>query len=392
VTSPNPIPFFDLTRQYREVGDKIRAAVEPVLATQQFVLGETVSRFEKKIADFLKSPHAVGVASGTDALVLLLKAAGLSMGEAVLVPSFTFYASVSSICLAGGRPLWAEVDDRLFLVTPETLERSLMSQAVRGKDGVFRTLNGNAPVRGVMVVHLYGQMADMAAISRWAEDRGLWVVEDACQSIGALHDGKSAGTFSRGAAYSFFPTKNLGGAGDGGLISTQDPQMADRIRSLRVHGSRQRYVHDELGYNSRLDAIQAAILETKLAFLPEWNNRRRFLAKRYSDAFSGQSLFRVPAVQKTGEAVFHQYTIVFSRTVTRDRVKERLLQEGIGTEIYYPVPQHRQTAFQSFFRTGLDVTDRLSASVLSLPVFPELTETEQDRVIHVLSEVAGKGG
>ncbi|MHB1925888.1 MAG: DegT/DnrJ/EryC1/StrS family aminotransferase [Leptospirillum sp.] len=392
MTSPNPIPFFDLTRQYREVGDKIRAAVEPVLATQQFVLGETVSRFEKKIADFLKAPHAVGVASGTDALVLLLKAAGLSVGEAVLVPSFTFYASASSICLAGGRPLWAEVDDRLFLVTPETLERSLMSQAVRGKDGVFRTLNGNAPVRGVMVVHLYGQMADMSAISRWADDRGLWVVEDACQSIGALHDGKGAGTFSRGAAYSFFPTKNLGGAGDGGLIATQDSQMADRIRSLRVHGSRQRYVHDELGYNSRLDAIQAAILEAKLAFLPGWNSRRRFLAKRYSDAFSGLSLFRVPAVQKTGEAVFHQYTIVFSRTVTRDRVKERLLQEGIGTEIYYPVPQHRQTAFQSFFRTGLDVTDRLSASVLSLPVFPELTETEQDRVIYVLSEVAGKGG
>ncbi len=385
------IPFFDLTRQYGQVGDQVNKAVLSVLSSQQFILGETVSRFEKKIADFLGASQAVGVASGTDALILLLKAAGLLPGDAVLVPSFTFYASASSICLAGGHPVWADVDENLYVVSPETLENALLSQCVRGSDGVFRTREGNFPVRGVVVVHLYGQMADMAPLAEWAASRGLLIVEDACQSIGARQNGKSAGALSRGAAYSFFPTKNLGGGGDGGLVTTEDGRVADRIRSLRVHGSRQRYIHEELGYNSRLDAIQAAILEAKLDFLRGWNDRRCILAKRYTEAFSGQDVFRIPRWREGGDSVYHQYTIAFRRPDKRDRVKKALSEAGIGTEIYYPVPQHRQMAFHPSSGTGLDVTDRLSASVLSLPVFPELTEAEQAQIVRVLMNVSQQG-
>ena len=375
------------------MGDQVKSAVLSVLSSQQFILGETVSRFEKRIADYLGSSHAVGVASGTDALILLLKASGLGSGDAaVLVPSFTFYASASSVCLAGGRPVWTEVDEKLYVVSPETLEDALQTQCVRGEDSVFRTREGNHPVRGVLVVHLYGQMADMAGISAWASSRGLWVVEDACQSIGARKDGKSAGALSKGAAYSFFPTKNLGGGGDGGLVTTEDPRVADHIRSLRVHGSRQRYIHEELGYNSRLDAIQAAILEAKLEFLPGWTDRRRVLAKRYSDAFSSQDVFRTPDWTDEGNSVYHQYTIEFHRPSDRDRVKKILSDAGIGSEIYYPVPQHRQMAFKPFFRSGMDLTDRLSSSVLSLPIFPELSDLEQAHIVQVLLDASRKGG
>ena len=392
MSDPGAIPFFDLTRQYQEIGESVRLAVNSVLGSQQFILGEGVKRFESRMTDYFGIPEAIGVASGTDALLLLLRAAGLSSGDAVLVPSFTFYASASAICLAGGTPLWTDTDPDLFLVTPALLEEALTSQAVRNASGAWRTRVGGHPVKGVLVVHLYGQVADMRAISEWAEQRNLWVVEDACQAIGALHEEKSPGHHSLGAAYSFFPTKNLGGAGDGGLVTTKDNLVAERIRSLRVHGSRQRYVHEELGYNSRLDAIQAAVLEAKLPHLSRWNARRRQIAERYTKAFSEQGSFGTPVVSPMAESVFHQYTVSFRRDGERDRVREALSGEKIGSEIYYPVPQHRQEAFRNMPLRDLPVTDRLSGSVLSLPVFPELTDREQERIIQsVLNAVSREG-
>ncbi|MHB8421774.1 MAG: DegT/DnrJ/EryC1/StrS family aminotransferase [Leptospirales bacterium] len=392
MSSSGSVPFFDLTRQYQETGESIRLAVDSVLRSQQFILGESVRRFEISIADHLDIPDAVGVASGTDALLLLLRAAGLSSGDAVLVPSFTFYASASAICLAGGVPLWSDVDPDLFLVNPETLDQALTTQAIRSPSGEWRTRVGDHPVKGVLPVHLYGQMPDMRSIHEWAAQENLWVVEDACQAIGAMYDGKGPGHYSIGAAYSFFPTKNLGGAGDGGLVSTKDPAISVRVRSLRVHGSRQRYIHEELGYNSRLDAIQAAVLETKLPYLPRWNARRRQLAERYSKAFSGQHSFSTPVVSSRAESVFHQYTISFHQDGEQERVRMVLAGEGIGSEIYYPVPQHRQEAFRHLLPVNLPVTDRLSGSVLSLPVFPELTDDEQERVIRaVLNAISNAG-
>lgn len=392
MSSSGSVPFFDLTRQYQEIGESIRSSVNSVLSSQQFILGESVRRFETSIALHLDIPEAVGVASGTDALLLLLKAAGLSSGEAVLVPSFTFYASGSAICLAGGVPLWTEIDPELFLVTPEVLEESLMAQAICSPSGEWRTRVGNHPVRGVLAVHLYGQMADMRSIQEWARQRNLWVVEDACQAIGALYDGLGPGHYSTGAAYSFFPTKNLGGAGDGGLVTTKDPSVSERIRSLRVHGSRQRYIHEEIGYNSRLDAIQAAVLEAKLPHLSGWNARRQHLAERYSKAFAAQYVFSTPVVSSKAESVFHQYTVSFRQEGQREVVRKALTREGIGSEVYYPVPQHRQEAFRHLLPKDLPVTDRLSGSVLSLPVFPELTNDEQERVIRAVLDAVSHDG
>ncbi len=383
------IPFFDLTRQYQESGESVRSAVSAVLVSQQFILGEGVKRFEAKISEYLGVSESIGVASGTDALLLLLRAAGVSSGDAILVPSFTFYASASAIRLAGGVPVWTETDPSLFLVTPRLLDEALTSMAVQNASGVWRTRVGGHPVKGVLVVHLYGQVADMRSIAEWAKFRDLWVVEDACQAIGGRFDGKSPGEFSVGAAYSFFPTKNLGGAGDGGLVTTKESSVAEHVRSLRVHGSRQRYIHEEIGYNSRLDAIQAAVLEAKLPHLAGWNERRRQIAARYTKSFSNQRTFDTPIVASMAESVFHQYTISFRQEGARDRVRESLSRDRIGSEIYYPVPQHRQEAFRDMPKGDLPITDRLSESVLSLPVFPELTDSEQDRVIEsVLNAVS----
>lgn len=383
-TGQGTIPFFDLTRQYGEIGGEIEAVLGPLIKSQQFILGNAVKDFETRMSGYLKVPQAIGVASGTDALILLLRAAGLAQGEAVLVPSFTFYASASTICLAGGTPLWADVDPDTFVVTADTLDDALRARCRRTASGEWRTREGDRPVTGCMVVHLYGQMADMFSISEWADRQGLWLVEDACQAIGARFGTEPPGALSKGAAYSFFPTKNLGGFGDGGLVTTRDAGLADRIRSLRVHGSRKRYVHEELGYNSRLDALQAAVLTAKLSHLDRWNRKRKEHARFYDAAFSLQKAFATPVNLPGADPVYHQYTIRWTTAGIRDQIRDGLAKEGIGTEVYYPIPQHRQEAFRYLGDANLPVTERLSESVLSLPVFPELTDGERERVARSL--------
>ncbi len=381
----SPVPFFDLTRQYAAMKEEIIPVVESVLSTQQFILGESVRRFEDRMAAFWKMPHAVGVASGTDALILSLRAAGLTEGETVLVPSFTFYASVSSIVLAGGLPLFTEVNPESFVMTVSDLARILDERGERRGREWYDKLTGS-PIRGIVVVHLYGQMANMAELASFAKTQGLWIVEDACQAIGALDHGTPPGTHSVAAAYSFFPTKNLGGGGDGGMIATTREDVDRHLRSLRVHGSTRRYYHDELGYNSRLDSLQATILNVKLDHLPAWNRKRENFADEYVRTLKDCPGLLLPQVSPESTHVFHQFTIQLTGPGSRDRLKESLSRKGVGSEIYYPLPQHRQPAFSHLPEQHLPVTDLLSDQVLSLPVFPELTEGEQDRVITAIRE------
>lgn len=388
---PTSVPFFDLTRQYAKMEGEILPVLTSVLSTQQFILGETVRRFEEQMASWWGLPHAVGVASGTDALILSLKAAGLKHGDTVMVPSFTFYASASSILLAGGIPLFTEVDPETFNVTPKELSEMLASRGER-RDGCWFDKMTGARISGVVVVHLYGQMADMLSLSSFAKSEGLWIVEDACQAIGALDHGNPPGFHSVAAAYSFFPTKNLGGGGDGGMIGTLNKDVEAHLRSLRVHGSTRRYYHDELGYNSRLDAIQAAILGVKLGHLGSWNGRRGALAHAYGTSLSKISGIRLPLVSAGAKHVYHQYTIRVTGEGKRDWLKEYLGKRGIGSEIYYPLPQHRQPAFSHLPEQHLPVTDLLASEVLSLPIFPELTDSEHEFVVSAIIDGFSKGG
>ena len=387
----NSVPFFDLTRQYARIESEILPVVTSVLSTQQFILGETVRRFEDQMASWWGLPHAVGVASGTDALILSLKAAGLKPGETVLVPSFTFYASASSIVLSGGIPLFTEVDPRTFNMTSKQLSEILSIRGER-RDGLWYDHMTGSRISGIVVVHLYGQMADMSSISAFAKEEGLWIVEDACQAIGAEHYGKPPGCSSVAAAYSFFPTKNLGGGGDGGMIATLNDNIESHLRSLRVHGSLRRYYHDEIGYNSRLDAIQAAILGVKLTHLHSWNERRNELATTYSKELCNIPDILTPIVAEGGKHVWHQYTIRVLGKGMRDTLKGYLAQRGIGSEIYYPLPQHRQPAFAHLPPQNLPITDMLSSEVLSLPVFPELKDSEQTLVLSAIRDGMSKGG
>ena len=369
------VPLLDLQAQYRSIADELDAAVMDVVRSQRFILGEPVERLEQEVAERVGAAHAIGCASGTDALLLPLKALDLEPGSEVVVPSFTFFATAGAVWNAGLRPAFADIDPVTFNLTAETIERALTPNT-----------------RAIVVVHLFGQMADMAPILALAEERGLAVIEDAAQSIDAEQqlDGnwRAAGSLGTAGAFSFFPTKNLGGFGDGGMMTTSDDEMADRLRKIRVHGGRQMYHHEMVGTNSRLDALQAAVLSAKLPHLERWTEQRRENAARYDEAFSDVEGVEPPVVADGNRHVYNQYTV---RVGDRDQVKERLDAEGIGSGIYYPVPLHLQACFTELGCAEGDFpeSERAAREVLSLPIFPELTDEQQDRVIEViLSAVA----
>jgi len=386
------VPFFDLTRQYATMEKEILDAILPLLRNQQFILGPAVSEFEGQFAHAFGLSRAVGVSSGTEALVLSLVASGLRHGQGVLVPSFTFFASASAISLAGGTPVFLDVDPVSFLMTPEILDRFLREETRPGPGERPVTRRGNHLISGVMAVHLYGQMVDMEELYRVARSHGLWIVEDACQSVGARHSDRPPGLFSNAAAYSFFPTKNLGGAGDGGMVTTENPDFADHLLRLRVHGSRKRYEHEEMGYNARLDALQARILSVKLSRLVDWTARRQELAGRYNEAFRDLPGTAIPVPQPECLHVYHQYTLRIEGEGRRDSLRTFLSERGIGSEVYYPIPLHRQEAFAGLTpgTSPLPVSERLCREVISLPVFPELTDNEQERVIDAVRAFLGR--
>ena len=386
------VPMLDLSRQYERIRPEILAAIERVCASQHYILGEEVATLEHSLAEFTGAADAVGCASGTDALWLALVAAGVGPGDFVITSPFSFFASASAIVRAGATPVFVDIDPRTFNLDPVRLKKTLQY----GK---------TQKLRAVMPVHLYGQCADMDPITRLAADAKLAVIEDAAQAIGAAWNGRTAGSLGVAAAFSFYPTKNLSAYGDAGCVTTMDADFAEHMRRLRNHGSPRRYVHEEFGWNSRLDAIQAAILLVKMKYISEWNEQRGERAATYdrllkraglaasTEDGTGRSVagdtrgfpLTLPYREAQARHVFHQYVV---RAHRRDELRAFLAENGIGSEIYYPIPLHLQSCFAYLgYREGdLPESERAAREVLALPMFPELREDEQQRVVSKIAE------
>ena len=391
--------MLDLQRQYEQVRAEVLAAVGRVCASQHYILGPEVEGFERELADFCGARDAVGCGSGSDALWLALAAAGVQPGDQVLTTPFSFFASASAIARAGARPVFADIDPRTFNLDPVHVEAFLRG-GQRDK------------LRALLPVHLYGQCADMDEFGRLADEFHLSLIEDAAQAIGARWGNgpnkvRNAGSMGVVAAFSFYPTKNLSAYGDAGLVTTNSPEMAAHMRRLRNHGSRRRYVHEELGWNSRLDAIQAAILRVKLKYVEGWNEARRQRATHYDHLFveaglaSPQSAItnqqssidaipadfpvQLPCSAGPAHHIFHQYVV---RAYRREELREFLAARKIGTEIYYPIPLHLQPCFVYLgYREGdLPHAERAAKEVLALPMFPELSEDEQRWVVESIAD------
>jgi len=361
-----PVPLLDLTAQYRSIKEEIDEAVAGVVESQRFVLGPEVEALEAEMAEYLGAAHAVGCASGTDALLLPLKALDAEPGSDVIVPTFTFFATAGAVWNAGYRPVFCDVDPDTFNVTAATLEAVWTDRTV-----------------AVVPVHLFGQMAPMGEIRELAERRGAFVLEDAAQAVGSKSVDGTAGAVGDAGAFSFFPSKNLGGFGDGGLVATNDADLAERVAKLRVHGGRQMYHHEMVGTNSRLDALQAAVLRVKLRHLDAWTAERRENACRYDGMLADIEPLRVPPVAEGAFHVYNQYTV---RVERRDELRAWLSERDIGSGIYYPVPLHLQACFAELggARGDLPVSEALCDEVLSLPIFPEVGEDRQERVAEAI--------
>ena len=381
-----PVPMLDLKRQFASIREEIYAAMQEVCESQHLVLGEAVQAFERESAFYLGAKSSIGCASGTDALWLALAACGVQAGDSVITTSFSFFATASSIIRCGARPVFVDIHPDTLNLDPGQVEAKLFSAAA---------IN----LKAVMPVHLYGQCADMDRFERFGRDHDLKIVEDAAQAFGANWRGRRAGTLGHAAGFSFYPTKNLSAFGDGGLVTTNDTDIADHVRRLRNHGSRVRYYHEEIGWNSRLDSIQAAVLRVKLKYIDQWNQRRREVAELYDKllvesglaspatrgGWAAKEPVRLLCTLKQAHHIYHQYVI---RCMRRDALRQHLQSRGIGSEVYYPVPLHMQECFSYLgYREGeLPHTERAAKEVLALPIFPEITEDEQHRVIDAIRD------
>ena len=369
-----PVPMLDFSRQFATIREEVLAAVDAVLSSQRFILGPEVETFERSAAASCGVPHAIGCASGTDALWLALVASGVGRGDAVVTTPFSFFASVSSILRCGARPVLADIDASTFNLSATAVDT---------------LLRAGETIKAILPVHLYGQCADWDAFSALRDEFGVILVEDAAQAFGADWRGVKAGALGEAAAFSFYPTKNLAAVGDAGLVTTASEEIDARVRSLRAHGMKQRYYHDEVGWNSRLDTLQAAVLEVKLKYLPEGNAVRRQLADGYGAMFAGAGLLEkgivLPFADPRGTHVFHQYVI---RVPKRDELRAFLTERKIGTEVYYPLSLHQQAALQDLgYKTGdFPESERAASEVLALPMYPELRVEEQEIVVEAIRE------
>jgi len=358
-----PVPLLDLNRQYQSIKSEIDAAVARVLGHSQFILGAEVSNFETAIAKKLGVAQAVGVASGSDALILGLHAVGVEAGDEVVVPAFSFFASAGSVSRLGATPVFCDISPDDYNIDAALLEEKISPRT-----------------KAIMPVHLFGQMPEMEPLRDFSKAHGIPLVEDAAQAVGATYKNTAAGCWGAAGCFSFFPTKNLGCAGDGGLVVSDDPAVADRVRLLRFHGARPKYHHQVIGFNSRLDALQAAILGVKLAYLDDWTNERRAHADVYDKELAGVGDLVLPKRTPGAFHIFNQYTIA---TAQRDGLRDHLKAQGIGAEVYYPISLHLQQCYAHLGgKTGdFPVSERAAQTVISIPVFPEMTESEQSEII-----------
>jgi dTDP-4-amino-4,6-dideoxygalactose transaminase len=368
------IPLVDLKAQYATIRDEVRQAIDEVLESMQLTIGPNVRAFDKEWAEYCGTAHSIGVGSGTDALQLAIRACGVSSGDEVITVSFTFFATVEAILYANARPILVDVDERSMLM-----------------DLASVTARITARTKAIIPVHLYGRTVDLRPLRQLAQDRGITIIEDAAQAHGALlDDGKRAGTGGRANCFSFYCSKNLGAYGEAGSITTNDDKLADDLRALREHGQATRYYHPVVGYNARLDEIQAAILRIKLRRLDEWNARRQAIARKYNELLAGTDLI-TPEIPSGGRHVFYCYAVRVPGG-RRDALRAHLTERGVGTQIHYPVPIHMQEAAQFLgYRKGdLPVTEKVAGEVLSLPMYAELTDDQIDRVATNVSEFMRK--
>ncbi len=376
------IKQLDLSEQYKKLNVEILDRVKQVFETQQFVMGNFVGEFEKACADYLDAKHAISVASGSDALLIALLSIGIQKGDKVITTPFTFFATASAITRLGGIPLFVDIEPETFNISVPAIEQALKK---------------NRGVKAILPVHLYGRSADMEGIMKLAKKFRVRVVEDAAQAFGARsrynNEYRKAGTIGDIGCFSFYPTKNLGGAGDGGMMVTNNDKLAALLKMLRAHGSPERYVHKYHGINSRLDALQAVVLSVKLNHIEQWNHTRMELARRYNDLFSEAGLtgsITCPDVPDDLTHIVHQYTV---RIKNRDSIRQALKEDGIGTEVYYPIPLHLQPVFKylGYKKGSLKQTELAAKEVLSLPLYPEMTVEQQVQVVDSFKKIQESG-
>ena len=374
------VKLLDLSHQYRSIRREVLQRIREVCDAQSFVLGKNVRALEEEIAQFCNARYAVGVASGSDAILLALMASGVGPGDRVITTPYTFFATASAIVRLGAIPVFIDIDPATYNIDPHGIEEYLKKASRRAI--IAKSL------KAIIPVHLFGQCAAMKPITTLAKTYGLKVVEDAAQSIGAEYKGKRAGSLGNIGCFSFYPSKNLGGFGDGGMVTTNTKGLADKLRILRVHGSKVKYYHQYVGINSRLDEIQATVLRLKLTRLERWEEGRRKNARRYDRLFKTKGLATIvstPEVDPDNRSIYNQYVI---RVKKRDALRSHLAAKGIGTEIYYPVPLHLQKCFSEFgYKRGdLPVSEKAARETIALPIYPELTAREQHYVVDTIGE------
>ena len=385
------VPLLDLKAQYAQIRAEVLPVIESVCASQHFILGEHVRAFEAEVAQYCGSSAGIGVSSGTDALLLALMAFGIGAGDEVITSPFTFFATAGTIARTGARPVFCDIDPETFNISAAAVE-SFIERQCRVDQGVLVNRWTGGRIRALMPVHLYGQSADMDALVRIARAYGLRIIEDAAQAIGTEYsDGTRVGSIGDIGCFSFFPSKNLGAFGDAGLCTTNDPDLAEHMRVLRVHGGKPKYFHAFIGGNFRIDELQAAILRVKLKHLDAWTEARQRNAAYYSAAFERAGLaphIVTPRAPATGRHIFNQYAI---RAERRDELRAALTERGIGTEIYYPVPLHLQQCFAHLGHQQGDFpeSERAAAETLALPVYPELSEAQLAHVVAAVAEFYG---